>query len=65
MTAPAAYEPAKDQCGKDGKSKEYESRVDRSILERIYRFGRFDRGDGAARDAPLNDVGNHQQVQNY
>ena len=60
MAAPSAYKTSKDKRRKDRKGEEDESRIDRTILERIYRFGGFYRRDRAARDAPLYDVSDHQ-----
>jgi hypothetical protein len=62
MTSPSANEPAEDQSRENSKGKKDESGVDRSVLERVHRLRRFDRRDGTSRDAPLNEMGDHQEV---
>ena len=62
MASPATHESAEDKGCQYRKCKEDESGIDRSVLERVHRFRRFNRRDGAPRDTPLNDVSDHQQV---
>src|SRR6266550_5694844 len=63
MAAPAAYKASKNQRRQNRQSKKYETRVDRAPLESRHRLRRLDGRNRRARDSPLNEVGDHQQIQ--
>ena len=63
MTTPAADKTSEDQGRQDRQGKKDKPGVDRPPLERVHGLGGLNRGNGLARDPPLDDVGDHQQIQ--
>ena len=63
MTTPSADKASEDQRGQDRQSKKDKTGVDRSALERVHSFRGFDRRNRFAHDPPLDDVGDHEQIE--
>ena len=63
MTTPAAYKTAEDQGSQNRQRKEDEPRVDGATLERVHGLRRFDGRNRPAHDPPLDDVGQHEQIE--
>lgn len=62
VAAPATNKAAEDQCRQKRERKEYEAGVELAALERVHAFGWLDRRNRPAGHSPLNDVGDHEQV---
>ena len=63
MTAPATDEATEDKRGEDRKYKKDEPGINRAVLERVHRFRRLDRRNGLTCEPPLNNVRDHQEIQ--
>ena len=63
MTAPAADEASEDQRRQDGERKEDNPRIDCSLLQRVHGLRGLDGRNRFAHDPPLNDVSDHQQIE--
>jgi len=63
VTTPAADVSPEDQGRQDRQRKKDESRVNEPLLQRVHGLRRFDRRNCPAHDAPLNDVRDHEQVE--
>jgi len=63
VTTPAANKAAEDQRAQNGHGKKDEARVDGPTLERVHGLGRFDGRNRPAHDPPLDEVSQHQQIE--
>lgn len=62
MAEPAAEESSEGDGEDDGEEEHDGAGVDDADLEGFHGFGGFDWGDGGADDEPLDDVGDHQEI---
>jgi len=63
VTTPATNKTSEDQRCQNRQTEKDEARVHKSILQRVHRFRWLDRRHGSARESPLDNVRDHEQVQ--
>jgi len=64
VTAPAANVSPENQRRQDRQTKKDEACIDEPLLQRVHGFRRLDGRNRLAHDAPLNDVRDHEQIEN-
>ena len=63
VATPATNKPSKDKGRQDCQAKEDEAGIYKAILQGVHRFRGLDGRNRFAHQPPLNDVGDHEQVQ--
>ena len=62
MATPTADKTSQNQSGQDCQGKKDKPSIDESLLEGVHGLGRLNRRNRFARNPPLDDVSNHEQI---
>src|SRR5947208_3197091 len=65
VTTPATNKTPEDERRQNCQAKKDEARVHKPVLQRVHRFRGLDGRNRSAREPPLNDVRDHEQVQKH